>query len=283
MMTSSHLHDAYESLKAEATRLAGGLTDLAQRATAYHHLFRASGGNHAFPLIAAHGALWAGGYFRFGMRLGKWLTLQYAFSPEVRRTKLRQLNDFANAFRDINRRVCVDTFTNFHFTARFGNHPDAEMFVPATLLAALNRLHAAVARGYELSDAEKREIFEAHFLHEQEHVVGPAITKTVMTFEWPVLRFLALRPVIRFAYFPGRRVFWFRNFASRDERVSKGQMAFEVAAEAGWSQVEKTLACYRVLPEAFFAGPIEYFAALRSALRRPLELNLHTAAAQVDA
>jgi hypothetical protein len=47
----------YEALTREGTRLAGGLCDLAQRATVYHHLFRASGGNHAFPLIAAHGAL----------------------------------------------------------------------------------------------------------------------------------------------------------------------------------------------------------------------------------
>src|SRR5437016_565395 len=129
-MAAAFLSRNYESLKSEAIQLAGGLTDLAQRATVYHHLFKASGGNHAFPLIAAHGALWAGGYFRFGMNLGKGLALQFAFDPETRRRKLQQLHDFADAFRDVNRRVCIDTYVNFHFTARFGDHPDAAEFVP---------------------------------------------------------------------------------------------------------------------------------------------------------
>ena len=52
----------YDSLRSEAERLAGGLNDLAQRATVYHHLYEHSGGNHIFPLIAAHGAMWARGY-----------------------------------------------------------------------------------------------------------------------------------------------------------------------------------------------------------------------------
>ena len=40
------------------------------------------------------------------------------------------------------------------------------------------------------------------------------------------------------------------------------------------------LARYRVLPDAFFAGPIDYYAALRSALLRPMELQ--AAAARVE-
>ena len=74
----NRLADEFAALTREAERLAGGLRDLAQRATVYHHLFRASGGNHIFPLIAAHGALWAGGYFRFGQRLATALAWQYA-------------------------------------------------------------------------------------------------------------------------------------------------------------------------------------------------------------
>ena len=147
-----------------------------------------------------------------------------ALSPEARRAKIRRLEEFANAFRDINRRVCIDTYTNFHFTARFGNHPDAGKFVPAVLLTALNRLHAAVAQGRELPDSEKREVFEAHFLHEQEHVVGPAIRDALAVFNWPLLRFIALRPAIRFAYFPGRRFFWFRDFASRTNASPRGSL-----------------------------------------------------------
>ncbi len=273
-MPNSNLPAEYAKLQAEGLRVAGGLTDLSQRATVYHHLFRASGGNHAFPLIAAHGALWAGGYFRFGMRLGKWLSLQYALSPETCRVKLRQLEAFADAFRDINRRVCVDTYVNFHFTARFGDDRDAAAFVPAPLLESLQRLHAARRAGRELSDGEKKVVFEAHFRHEQECVVGPAIADAVAAFDWAVLRFIALRPVICFAYFPDRRFFWFRNFAKREERIEKGLAAFEMAAEAGWSQVERALSRYRVLPDAFFACPVDYFAALRAGILQGRELTL---------
>ena len=51
-ITPAELHAAYNDLRTEATRLAGGLTDLAQRATVYHHVYQDSGGNHLFPLPA---------------------------------------------------------------------------------------------------------------------------------------------------------------------------------------------------------------------------------------
>lgn len=73
-MSITELREAHQKLLDEGTRLAGSLTALSQRATTYHHLFRDSGGNHIFPLIAAHGALWARGYFAFGMKLGRWLS-----------------------------------------------------------------------------------------------------------------------------------------------------------------------------------------------------------------
>jgi hypothetical protein len=157
----------YESLTQEAERLAGGLKDLAQRATVYHHLFQASGGNHAFPLIAAHGALWAGGYFRFGARLAKVLSWQYAASPLRRRQQLQALEAFADAFRAINRRVCVDTYVNFHFTAKYGDRPEARALVSPELLEVLNVVHAARLEGRELPDDQKKEVFRAHFLDEQ--------------------------------------------------------------------------------------------------------------------
>jgi hypothetical protein len=254
----------YDAWKSEATRLAGRLTDLSQRASVYRHLFRASGGNHAFPLIAAHGALWAGNYFRFGLRLGECLSWQYAHRPELRQAQLQRLADFADAFRDINRRVCIDTYVNFHFTLRHGTHPEAAEFVPAELLEPLNRMHAARRQGRVLSDAEKRAVFEAHFLHEQREVVGPAIASAVEAFDWRAARFIALRPVVRFAYFPGVQTFWFRDFSHQEERIEKGLAAFGLAARVGWNTVEQALRRYRVLPNACFTQPAEYFAALRA-------------------
>lgn len=264
-MSSTELSAAYEALKSEAVRLAGGLTDLAQRATVYHHLYRASGGNHAFPLIAAHGALWAGGYFKRCLALGKWLAWQYPTDVQVRRQKLAQLDDFANVFRDINRRVCIDTYVNFHFSARFGGDSQIADFVPAPLLEAQNRLHAARTAKRRLSDADMRGVFETHFLHEQQHVVGPALEAAVAAFDWKLVRAMALRPLVRFAYFPGRP-FWFHNFADRQERIEKGLRAFDLAAEAGWDAVEDALRSYDLLPQRFFNAPVEYFAELRAAL-----------------
>ena len=133
-MNQQALDRSFCALQAEAQVLAGGLTDLAQRAMVYHHLYQQSGGNHVFPLIAAHGALWAGGYFRFGFRLGRFLSWQYAWKTQIRREKLRQLNDFANALRDINRKVCIDTYVNFHFARRYGRCADASHYVPPSLL-----------------------------------------------------------------------------------------------------------------------------------------------------
>jgi hypothetical protein len=263
-ITLDELRTAFEKLQADGLRLAGGLTDLSQRATVYHHVFKESGGNHISPLIAAHGALWARSWFGFGMKLGKVLSWQYAFNAETRRSKLAQLEEFANVFRDINRRVCVDVYANFHFTKRYGKHPDAAKIVPADLLQALNRIHTANEHGVELSDDERCEVFTAHFLSEQQNIVGPTIEKAVADFDWPLLRMLALRPVVRFAYF--RRPFLFRNFANKEERIAKGLLAFNVAADVGWENVEQALRSYDVLPEQFFAKPIEYSASLREAI-----------------
>src|SRR3712207_998489 len=84
------------------TLMAGGIHDLAQRAGVYHHLFAQSGRNHVFPLLAAHGALWARGHFRKGMHLGAALSLTRLASPRRRRALMDKLAAFADEFRDIN-------------------------------------------------------------------------------------------------------------------------------------------------------------------------------------
>lgn len=265
-MAITELRLAHQRLLDEATRMAGSLTALSQRATTYHHLFRDSGGNHVFPLIAAHGALWARGYFAFGRKLGRWLSWQYLFDANRRERQLAALEEFANAFRDVNRRVCIDTYANYHFAAEFGEHPDATSILDPQLLDALNRVHAARRAGRGLSDGEKRYVFETHFLHEQTHVVGPSLLAAVEKFEWPLLRSIALRPLIRFAFFGDRQFFWFRNFSRREERIEKGLRAFDLAASVGWDRVESSLRDYDILPAAFFANSVEYFADLRTSL-----------------
>jgi hypothetical protein len=262
-MAADSLAAEYERLRAEATVLAGNLCDLSLRATVYHYLFRASGGNHVFPLIAAHGALWAGGYFRRGLRLGNWLSWQYGWNPQLRRRRIQQLDDFANAFRDVNRRVCIDTYVNFRFTQRYGDHYRAIEFVPGELLDALRTVHTACRAKQRLGVPQLRAVFEAHFLHEQETVVSETIERAVAAFDWPLVRFLALRPPVGFAYLPGKQPIKFYNFADRRERVCNGMLAFDLAANVGWEHVERALADYGLLPAEFFADPIEHFRNLR--------------------
>ena len=216
----------------------------------YHHLFEHSGGNHIFPLIAAHGALWARGYFAFGTSLGR--CLAFPSGEQKRQRHLAALEAFANAFRDINRRVCIDTYANYHFVGEFGDHPDAVRFVKPELLTALNRLHAARRQCVELSDPQKRNIFQVHFLNEQENVVAPSIGQATTDFQWPLMKFLAIRPLVRFAYFPGTTIFWFRRFDRTSERIQRGLQAFDIGSNAGWHHVESTLRNYQILPDSFF-------------------------------
>lgn len=262
MHSFEHLQREYDRLVAQGTRLAGGLTDLAQRAAVYHHVFEDSGRNHIFPLIAAHGALWARGYFGFGMRLGRHLAWQFPFSSERRQRAVLDLAAFADAFREINRQVCVDTYASYHFTERFGNEPGAERLISPDLLESLNRVHAAKRAGLALTDRDKRDVFESHFRNEQAHVVGPRIARAIEEFQWPLLKSIALRPLVRFAYFRPREYFWFRHFDRVDERIERGLRAFDIAAEVGWKRVESSLKEYDVLPAAFFANSTGHFATI---------------------
>jgi len=264
MTSQETLHACYERHRNEATKLAGRLTDLAQRAAVYHHIYEASGGNHVFPLIAAHGALWAGGYFRFGMKLGCWLSLPSAFKPTRRRERLDGLAAFADEFREINRSVCIDTYATFHFTAEHGAHPDAASLVPIAKLDVLNRMHHTRRRGLQLSSAEKLAAFAAFFRSEQATVVGPRVAEALAAFDWPLMKFLALKPLIRFAYFPAGERLWFRDFSDADERIANGLRAFGIAERVGLATVERRLRDYGILPSQFWTGTARHFESIRA-------------------
>lgn len=262
MPTTEELRAAYEQLQREATLLAGRLTDLSQRATVYRQMFRDSGRNHVFPLIAAHGALWAKGYFQRGKRLAETLVWQYLASPARRRQQLLALAAFADAFREINRKVCVDTYANFHLSQRFDSA--AAAIIEHDLLEPLLEMHAACRAGRELDDNAKLQLFTAHFLDEQRRVVGPGIEAALAALDWPLMKVIALRPVIRFAYFPTGSALRFSDFSRQEQRVANGLRAFHHAADAGWDSVELALTRYDLLPDRFFTQPEANYASLRS-------------------
>lgn len=263
----------HQRIHQEATLLAGAITDLGQRASVYHHLYECSGGRNVFPLIAAHGALWGAGYFALGMRVGALLSAQFLFSPALRQDKLRQLHAFADAFREINRQVCVEAYTAYHFSRLHGQAPGATRFLQPRLLAALDACHHAQALGEPLSQPERRELFEAFFLWEQAAIVGPAVERALVALDWPLIRRVALRPRIEFAYFPSSRDMKFADFASTTERIEKGMRAYELAERAGLDRVEHALRHYGVLPAAFFRDSLAHFRDLRQRLDLPAQFT----------
>jgi hypothetical protein len=108
------LENFYSAVRCEGDLMAGSRADLEQRAVVYHQLFRHSRGNHVFPLLAAHGALWAKGYFALGMKVGWAFSLLDLHRTGQRRERLAGMTAFADAFRDINRRVCIEAYATYH-------------------------------------------------------------------------------------------------------------------------------------------------------------------------
>ena len=258
-MDSADQHLAAAQLRERAYSLAGRIEDLTQRASVYHHLYAHSGGNHSFPLLAAHGALWASGYFKMGMRFGSLAASVHQFLGDDADELRKSLRAFADDFRDINRRVCVETYFIYHLTAAANLKEISEQIVPVELLEQMNRCHAARIAERKLSDSERRSLFSAFFLWEQETIVGPSITVAFDKFDWPLIKRMALKPKIRFAYFDRRSPLAFRHFADMDERVAMGMAAFDRACEKGWAKVEGAMSDYQIMPESFTENPNSYF------------------------
>lgn len=254
-------------LRRQATALAGRPGDLVQRASVYHHLYTHSGGNHIFPLLAAHGALWASGYFRQGLTRGEAAARVLSLLGADGAARLTHLQTLAETFRDINRRVCVETWFIYHLTARDHLAAAAQALVPPDLAAMMARCHAARRAARTLSSDERRALFTAFFRWEQAEIVGPAVQEAFAAFDWPIVRHMALRPRIAFAYLPAPLPF--RNFADTAERIDKGLAAFEGGEAAGWARVERSLSAYGIMPTAFAHDPAEHF---RSVLRGVVDL-----------
>ncbi len=263
------MHDAdgdlaVEALRARAQALAGGLADLPQRASVYHHLFAHSGANHTFPLLAAHGALWASGYFRAGIRFGSLVATAEDLRGRKGQELKRRLLIFADDFRDINRRVCAETYFIYYLTADPSLRSHARSLVPPELLSEMERCHSAKQDGRVLSEKDRKRVFSAFFLWEQAQIVGPSIERAFAEFDWPLIKKMALKPKIRFCYFSALSPLVFKNFADTNERIAHGLSAFDRACQAGWPRVERALSNYGILPSRFLSSPEQVFFELTS-------------------
>ena len=266
-MQLNELQSKYDELQREASVLAGGVHDIPRRAIVLNSLYFDSGRNHVFSHIASHGALWAYRYFEVGGRLGRLVANRYFYSQTEKAYRLGILNDFAEGFRTVNRQVCIDTYANYHFTKRYGNEADADQIVSPALLDALNRIHSASRAGRELPDAEKRLVFEQSFRCEQEETVAPGVKTAVEGFQCRIMKWLCMKPVVRFAYIPSWRFLWFHDFSNQSERIEKGLVVYDLAARAGWPNVESSLRRYGLLGDNYFESPTSAFAMLRDEVR----------------
>ncbi|THH34408.1 hypothetical protein E4Z66_18400 [Aliishimia ponticola] len=252
-------------IRAEAEMLAGRPQDLEQRASVYLRLYRESGGRHVFPLLAAHGALWGAGHFQRGLAIGRAVAKAHRDGAE----RLARLADFATAFKEINRQVCVETYAAYHITGRLGPDAARQAGLDPALIDALTACHDARRRGAALSPAGTEALFTAFFRWEQDNVVHPSILAAEAALDWPLMRTVAMRPPVWFSYM--RAPLLFRQFASKSERIDKGLRAFQLAQKRGWSRVEADIARYGRMPTTYVAEPERHYQTLLDRLDlRPL-------------
>lgn len=233
--------DSYELLRKEGYALAGGLDDLRRRARVYHRMYQDSGKRNVFPLIAAHGTVWALGYFKKGLLGAQLATLPYLFMPRTRAAKLRAIADFADSFRDINRRVCAESYAVYHYTKRYGGDSFIRSVIGDGFADILGECHASGRLNSPFSQERRERLFAAFINWEQERVVAPLVTETFKRMYPGLIKFLALRPRIHFSYFGKNFRMQFDNFASQGERVEQGLQAYRHAEAVGLEQVERAL------------------------------------------
>ncbi len=169
------------------------------------------------------------------------LALGDLFNPPLRRARLRAVDRFADQFRDINRRVCAESYALFYYTREFG--ADALMceLIGEEFAAMLSQCHLSIALGLPFDQDRRERLFQAFIEWEQSAIVGPLVDTAFAGFDWqPVLR-LALRPRLKFAYFRTWYSLKFDNFASRAERIKMGVLVYRHAEEVGLPQVEAAL------------------------------------------
>lgn len=261
---STDLAAAYDDIRAEATRLAGGPSDMPQRVGLLHSIFVDSGGNHVFPEVALHGALWAYAFYERRGTVSRMIGYRYFYDRDERAHRSYMLYVFSQGFKEANRSVFIDTYTNYYFTKRHGDEQGADGLLSPELLDALGRVHHATVAGRRLSRPERGQVFEKALLFEQEKTVGPKVREEVAKFDCPVLTTIVLKPIVRFAYFPRHTFLRFHDFGQTEERIEKAMRSYELAERAGWDDVGEEIRYQGVLPDRCFEDPVGYADWLRA-------------------
>ncbi len=227
-------------IAADARRLAGRPDQLARRASIYRDLYIESGRNFIFPLIAAHGAVWGCWYLIVGQLFARVFNLVDWRTPPSHK-RVESFDRFVDAIKVINSDVMIECYITFHLSRTLGRHPITEARIAPSLIELLLDMHTATREGQLQSLDAQRRLYECFFRHEQERVAAPAVSNAFAQLDWPAMHALSRKPWVWLAYFHKGRSLNFKDFSHPDERIEKGLVAFDRAAELGWANIELLL------------------------------------------
>ena len=232
---------AYENFRSEGYALAGQAHDLQRRVRLYQRVYRDSGKRLTFALIAAHGTSWASGYFKLGTLGARVASLPWLCIPGMRAQKLAAFTGFLDQFRSINRQVCAESYAIFYYTRQHGGSTFIRSVIGDHFTDLMVECHASCEAGTAYPRHKREALFHALIEWEQEHIVVPGVEKAFAGFDWPLIAWVARRPVIRFAYFGKHDRLRFNDFARKDERLAAGMHACLLAENLGLQAVEDAL------------------------------------------
>lgn len=261
---------SYGVIRAHAIMLAGKADDAPTRAVFLHDLYVSSRGNHTFPEVALHGALWGHRFLAQTQRTTEWVSEFGLTNVSAVEQLVEAAENFRKVLLETNRLVFIDTYTNYHFARLHGRKAGAERVVPKNLLEPLTRSTVAQA-GTSIGPftlAERESLYDLSLDWEQYSTVADAMSKAVRDIVSHLdvgpdivnrmLQKAFVKPVVHFEYFPWNKYFYFNNFADKAERIRYARESYDIAERVGFAKVASSMAGYGTLPSSYFADRTGY-------------------------
>ncbi len=194
------------------------------------------------------------------------IAYRYCYDREERAHRSYMLFEFSQGFKEANRSVFIDTYTNYFFSKHHGEEPGAERD-PARRSCSRRSTASTTppAAGAGSRPTSGPGCSRLRSSSSRRRRSARRCKEEVAKFDCPVLTRLVLKPVVRFGYFPRLKLLFFRDFSDVDERIEKAVRSYELAEQAGWPSVAEAIRYQGVLPDRCFADPLAYAASLRQA------------------
>jgi hypothetical protein len=220
-------------IRKRAEAAAGPLVSMRLRSVGYLDLYHVSKGGCNFALVAAHGALWASWYLVCARFAAMVFAVCDFTGPLSTVQKYRQIDAYVTVLKTINQSVMIESFVLIHCIRELGREGAMQIGYPQELVDG----YGDIMGGQSADVAELRRLYHLHFEWEQERVVSTALEDGFAVFTWPLMRGLCQRPWVWFSYFKVGKSMNFKSFTDCDERIEKGLIAFDRAADLGFSQL----------------------------------------------